>query len=168
MRQREVVCINIITSAILCLATLMFLLNMEKFVDIGLPSPVSPLEFPYFISAFLLIASAIYFCSSLLAFYKSRSVKKNETINKSGDDAEHEDDRLVACVVYIAILYMYYFLICLFGFIIATPVTMLAVSVILGAKNYRVLIPSYIAFSLLMHFTALKLMKIDLPAGILF
>lgn len=167
MKEKELRIADIIISTLLCICIAIFLINIELFVDIGLPSVVSPVDFPFFVSFVLFICAVLYLVKSFSVIRK----RHNGILHNSGEDpdiAADADDRPFACVIYIAILYGYYFLILFAGFIISTPIVMLAVSAILGARRFYVLIPAYTAFSLLMYYVSLKAMKIALPAGMLF
>ena len=150
---------DVIIGVILFMISFPFLLNMHHFVSGGMHSAVSPLSFPRFVMVLVVILSVVLVITGLFS-------KPVPTATDGKKDATAANP--VNSLIYLGLLFLYLILLHFVGFMIATPIIMVCVAYILNGRNFKVLIPGFIAFSVGLYFVALKLMKIMLPLGIFF
>ena len=149
--------VDVFIGFILFVISFPFLLNMHHFVSGGTHSAVSPLDFPRFVMTLVVILSLVLMITGFI----SPSEKKLEKITENPPNK-------VNTLIYLGILFLYLGLLHYVGFVIATPIVMTMVAYILNGRNFKVLIPGFIGFSVGLYYVALKLMKIILPMGIFF
>ena len=140
-----------------------FAATIENYIDIGIPSTVSPALFPTYIAYLFILFSVIYFILSLINLHKMRQGLKGK---------EHvpqiiASDSASTSFIYLCILLAYYLCFERLGFVISTPVIMAIVTVVMGHRNLRILFPGYVVFTLLIYFVTLEVLKIQLPQGLL-
>ena len=148
---------DILIGFILFVISFPFLLNMHHFVSGGTHSAVSPLDFPRFVMTLVVILSLVLMITGLFSSPK----KKLEEITENPPNK-------VNTLIYLGILFLYLGLLHYVGFIISTPIVMTMVAYILNGRNFKVMVPGFIGFSVGLYYVALKLMKIILPMGIFF
>ncbi len=148
---------DVVIGLILFMISFPFLLNMHRFVSGGMHSAVSPLSFPRFVIVLVVILSVVLMITGLF----SKSAPAVEEKKGVGPNP-------VNSLIYLGLLFLYLILLHYVGFMVATPIIMVGVAYILNGRNFKVLIPGFIAFSVGLYFVALKLMKIMLPLGIFF
>ena len=163
---------NVVIGAVLFLVSFPFLLNMHKYVSGGSHSSVSPLAFPKFVMILVVVLSLVLVVTGLL-----EKPGKDGTRDQDGDPAKPAPGLPGAqagkinhknTLVYLGILFLYLAGLHFVGFMISTPIIMLMVAYILQGRNFLALVPGFIAFSVGLYYISMKLMKIILPAGILF
>ena len=87
---------------------------------------------------------------------------------RHGGQGGEEAGRFLALAGYVGILFLYLIGLHLAGFVYATPVVMLLVSLTLGLRRWLAGLAAYIAFTLAVQHAAFHFMQIILPTGILF
>ncbi|MCG8567381.1 MAG: tripartite tricarboxylate transporter TctB family protein [Desulfobacterales bacterium] len=150
---------DIIIGFILFMISFPFLLNMHHFVSGGTHSAVSPLSFPRFVMVLVVILSLVLMVTGFLS---------KPTADPQAKEKASAPVNQVNTLIYLGLLFLYLILLHYVGFVIATPIIMVAVAYILNGRNFKVMIPGFIAFSVILYYVALKLMKIMLPLGIFF
>lgn len=140
-----------------------FAATIDDYIDIGIPSTVSPALFPTYITYLFIFFSFIYFILSLINLHKMRqSLKRKEHVPQI-----IASDAISSSFIYLCILVAYYLCFERLGFVITTPVIMAVVTVAMGHRNLRFLFPGYVLFTLLIYFVTLEVLKIQLPQGVL-
>ncbi len=135
-----------------------FLISMPFFVSGGASSVTSPLSFPRFVVSIAVILGVLLMAAACVSSKNSREETASAGTHGSKGNI----------LLYIGILFLYLFLLHYAGFLVSTPIIMLMVAYLLQGRNFRVLVPSSIIFSVAIYYVALKLMKIMLPVGVLF
>lgn len=162
MTVRKKIYFDVWCSTILTLATAAFTLNIDRFVDVGVPSTVSPATFPRYISVVLVLFLTVYMFTSLRALLLFRKA----------DTGVHVPDIIPAdhslsCILYVGILVAYYFLFQYAGFVLATPPVMAGVALLMGVRSMKYLLPGFVVFTLALYYVTLHILKIQLPLGVL-
>lgn len=140
-----------------------FAATIDEYIDIGIPSTVSPALFPTYITYLFIFFSIIYFILSLLNLRKMRqTLKRNEHVPEI-----IASDATSSSLIYLGILLAYYLIFERLGFVISTPFIMAIVTVAMGHRNLKFLFPAYVLFTLIIYFVTLEVLKIQLPQGVL-
>ena len=154
---------------VLTLGSFLFV-TMESWINQGLPSQVSPLIFPRFVLGLTLMATVVLLVTSIRQIIVMRAGTLVQTCSGFEpldlDQANHEGFGK-GFVIYIAILVAYYLAFEPLGFLVTTPLVMLAVSWMLGGRRIIVSLLACITFSIVMQQTLLRALKVALPEGIL-
>ena len=150
---------DIVLGLIIFCACLPFLIVMPQFVSGGASSITSPLSFPRFVIGIAVALSFLLIVAACL--YPKKEERK---------DVDLEDDRRQALniLLYIGILFLYLGMLNNVGFMISTPIILLMVARLLQGRNFLILLPLSIFFSVGLYYVALKLMKVMLPCGVFF
>ncbi len=156
----------------LFIASFLFLLTMHRFVYGGVQSTVGPLFFPKFVMTLVVVLSLVLVFKGFLRPAKKEAAAEPEETEASPatfkDPLEEEEVSNLNIVIYLGLLVAYMGMMHLVGFIVSTPIVMMVVAIILKGRNYIAMALMSIFFSVTLYYVALKLMKIMLPAGILF
>lgn len=142
-------------------------LNVDNWVVESMPATLSPAFFPSVMLLVLIGMSAILVLLSLRALrHMLRGEVDNERLRlqEGGDEA----GRFVALASYVGILFLYLIGMYYIGFVYATPVIMLLVSLTLGLRNWLAGSVCYVLFTLALNYVAFNYMQIILPTGVLF
>ena len=144
---------------------LFFLMNIDKFVYGGIPGSISPVLLPKLITMLIVFLSIIMVGISL---FKNNNIKDN--INKKVKSLTDEDQivsqKFIA--LYIGILFSYFLLLYLFGFMLSTPFVMFAIMFILGGRNMKVILPLVIICPPLLYYLCYHFLRVMLPQGLIF
>ena len=142
-------------------------LNMESWVIETMPSTISPAFFPTLTSKLLFLFSFILVILSLRTVFLVASGKTDAGLNTSTQEGEGTG-RYLALVGYITIMFLYLIGMYYVGFVISTPIVMLAVALLLGIRRWLIGFVCYVAFTLVLDYAAFHFMQIILPSGVLF
>ncbi len=161
--------VDLVASLLLTGAGLFFFLNMDAYIDEGLPAVISPLVFPKFIVVILLLFSVAFLYVSLATAYRLRNARTimSTPIEAYTEADEEEEEQGRGFYIYIAILFVYYLTFESLGFLVATPPVMLAIAWLLGGRRPAVAFASFFLFSIAVEQVFYRAMKMALPAGIL-
>lgn len=164
---------DLIAAPFLLLASLIFLYNMDIFIDVGLPSVVSPRTFPSFIVACIAVLSFLFCFFAAWTFLRKKPLAAPAADPVEAVEAEDlaEMERAGSgrgFLSYILILYAYRYLMEYCGFLIATPLAMLAVARLLRGRRWHILLPSFVAFAFALDYVTFHCIRIALPLGKLF
>lgn len=170
MTQKQSVYVDVITSVVLLAAGLFFFAAMDKYVDEGLPAQISPLVFPRFVTVITLLGALALLVESVRELRAMRAGRMDtdalaEPLLEA--DLEEAEESSKGFYLYIAILVAYYFAFDILGFLLTTPLVMLAVSRLLGGRRILVSLLLFIAFTLVVDQTFFRVLKMALPEGIL-
>lgn len=142
-------------------------LNVEACIVEAMPSMISPAFFPRLIALILAVLSAALLAILLRAAWHMLSGtvdRERLELQEAGEEA----GRFLALAGYVGILFLYLIGLHLVGFVCATPVVMLLVSLTLGLRRWLAGLAAYIVFTLLIRHAAFQYMQIILPTGLLF
>ena len=144
---------------------LLFLINIDTFVYGGIPGTISPVLLPKLITTVILLLSLIMVGTSL---FKNKNL--NDTVNKKveavTDDDEVVNQKFIA--LSIGILFSYFLLLYVFGFMLSTPFVMFAIMFILGGRNMKVILPLVIICPPSLYYLCYHFLRVMLPQGLLF
>lgn len=149
-------------SLLLAAALLFFHSRIDEWIVEAMPAAISPATFPVFVTRVLIIMSLALVAVCIRDLYRMRGGAAIE------EEGEPEDGRLLPILGYVAILFLYLAGLNWLGFVVATPVAMLAVGLLLGIRRRAAGLASYIAFTLLLNDASFRFMQIILPQGSLF
>ncbi len=141
--------------------------NIDACIEEAMPSAISPAFFPGLISLILACLSALLLAFMLRAAWHmlcGTVDRERLELQEGGEEA----GRFLALAGYVGILFLYLIGLHLAGFVYATPVVMLLVSLTLGLRRWLAGLAAYIAFTLAVQHAAFHFMQIILPTGILF
>ncbi|HIU18427.1 MAG TPA: tripartite tricarboxylate transporter TctB family protein [Candidatus Avidesulfovibrio excrementigallinarum] len=142
-------------------------LNMESWVIETMPSTISPAFFPTLTAQLLFWFSLILVGVTLwVMFYKKPGTADNK--RKASAQTTESTGRVFALIGYIAIMFLYLIGMHYVGFVISTPLIMLAVALLLGIRRWIIGFVCYVAFTLALDYAAFHFMQIILPSGVLF
>lgn len=167
--QKKMILANKVVALVIFAGSFLFMLNMHKYVYGGVQSSVGPLFFPKFVMT-LVVALSLLLVG--MEFFKKKkeavppSALQPEGVKEAGGEEEEVNNWNI--VIYLGILFGYMAMLHFIGFLISTPIVMMAVAIILKGRNYITMTLMSIFFSVTLYYVALKMMKIILPAGILF
>lgn len=171
MHRNDTRLADILAAPFLLIASLVFLSRMDRFIDVGLPSAVSPRTFPGFILACVAVLSFLFCILAVRAYLKpSPAASPAAAKGPTGNPVKSPDDEATSArgfVIYILILYVYRYLLEYVGFLPATPLVMLAVAHLLGGRR-RVLLPCFVAFAFALDYLTFHGIRIELPVGAFF
>ena len=138
--------------------------HIDGWVVEAMPSTISPAFFPTVVTRVLIVMSLA------LVGISSFDVWRMSTGGEvSAEDVEPEGKgRMLALLAYVLILFLYLAGMHFVGFVVATPLVMLAVALLLGIRRWFIGLLCYIAFTLALNYASFHYMQIILPAGILF
>lgn len=141
--------------------------NMDACIVEAMPSAISPAFFPRLITLILVVLSALLLAILLRAtWHMLTGTVDRERLELQA--AEEEAGRFLALAGYVGILFLYLLGLYLIGFVCATPVVMLLISLTLGLRRWPVALAAYVAFTLVIRYAAFHYMQIILPTGLLF
>ena len=162
---------DLIAAPFLLIVSLIFLYNMDIFIDVGLPSVVSPRTFPGFIVVCIAVLSLLFCFFAAYVFLKKKTAARPPA-DPAAAAAEAEDLAAMGqagsargFLSYILILYAYRYLMEYCGFLIATPLAMAGVAWLLHGRRWHILLPSFGAFAFALDYMTFHCIRIALPLG---
>lgn len=142
-------------------------LNMDNWVIEAMPSTISPAFFPTLTALLLFLFSLTLTGLSLLAVRHMLSGEIDDErlhLQEAGEQA----GRFLALGGYILVMFLYLIGMYYVGFVISTPLVMLAVALMLGIRRWLLGLACYVAFTLALNYASFHFMQIILPSGVLF
>lgn len=167
--QKSILIPDILASFFFFITSIFFLLYMDDLIYEGLPSVISPAVFPTFIGLVVATLSAIFFLFSMIIFLKKLLGKDGTSKNF---DAlfimqildEDNDFSAKRCTYYVLLLIAYSQLFFLLGFLLSTPIIMVAIAYLLGGRRFHVLLPMFILLAFIINYVSFHYLRIALPA----
>lgn len=141
-------------------------LNMENWVIETMPSTISPAFFPTLTAQLLFLFSLVLVGLSLRDIFLAKS--GGSEVQRKKPAQEGEGGRYLALFGYIGIMFLYLIGMHYVGFVVSTPLIMLAVALLLGIRRWIIGFICYVAFTLVLDYAAFHFMQIILPSGVLF
>jgi hypothetical protein len=133
---------------LICFSLVLFFFITPKFVDDQGVSGVSPRFFPNFATLILLICStALLAIDILTARRKSHEALSHKHNDTSSEGVVHPIDYMPLVVA--GILLIYFFLFEYIGFLWTTPIVMALLMILLGQRNWKVIVASCLGMTFL-------------------
>lgn len=122
---------------------------------------------PKIVAYGIILMGAIIVIQALLAFTKQRKKEKAAGQAKEATQAPKAGANIGRVVMIIALLAAYYFGFQYFSYVVSTIVLIAGTSVILGYRNWKVLLPTAVIISITLYLAFSNLFHIHFP-GIFF
>lgn len=165
MTRKKFYIIDILTASILFFTTSFFFMQMDQYIDQGLPAIIDPILFPKVIALSLMIFTFVYLLGSLYRGYRLIGSPAQMTEQVFIEQDAEEPESNVGFYAYIAVLLGYYLAFEPIGFVLSTPIAMMVIAKMLGNRKMIVSFVAYVLFTLCIYYLFLKAMQLSLPIG---
>lgn len=176
MPSSKAIRVDLAITAVLLLLLFSLYANLEACVQQVVPSLIDPKFFPSVVLIALLVVNALVLCLGVFDWRRQKAacaaadadVVPDKKPIKTGESESKASGSIFALLLYIGILFLYVLGLHYLGFVYATPLVMLLISLMLGLRRIVLGCAAYIMFTLLVDYLALHVMQIILPTGALF
>lgn len=149
MDRRKIDCV---VSSILVVVAIIILTN-NNLVEGGVESSLGSMTLPRIVASFMLVISSVIGCQAFWNLLKG-SASEDDTVNTKG---------FFSIALYIAIFVCYWWLLPSFGFLICTPLMMLAIAALLACDNWKIMAAVSVAVPLIIFYGSRHFLYVYLP-----
>ena len=142
-------------------------IQMPNWVIETMPATVDPAFFPALTSKLMFLFSVVLVGIVLWTMFR-KDPGKAGIMRKATEKGAEGTSRVLSLFAYIAIMFLYLIGMHYVGFLISTPLVMLAVALLLGIRHWIIGFACYVAFTFILDYSTFHFMQIILPAGVLF
>ncbi|CAG36974.1 tripartite tricarboxylate transporter TctB family protein [Desulfotalea psychrophila] len=145
--------LDVIIHAVLIIMSIIVLTN-DNLVEGGMETALGSMFLPRLIAVCIIAFSGTIGAQSLYKLRKALPLEEQEFIDTNG---------FMGIVVYIAYFLIYWYMVPIVGFIVATPFIMIAVALLLGSRNWLVMLPLSIVTPILIYYGCYNYLRVLLP-----
>lgn len=149
MDRRKIDCV---VSSLLIAVSITILTN-NNLVEGGVESALGSMTLPRIVAGVMLIIAAIIGIQALWSLIK----------NSTADDDKIDTKGFASVALYIGIFTVYWWLLPIFGFLICTPLMMLAIAALLACNNWRMMLVISIVVPLIIFYGSRHFLYVYLP-----
>ena len=136
------------------IALSLFILTNDSLVVGGIETDLGSMFLPRLLAIFIMGFSGTIAISALLKLRRKAAIESHEIVDTTG---------YLGIVVYIAIFALYWFLVPLLGFMLTTPFIMLAIMMLLGGRNWKIMLPLSVIAPILVYYGCYNFLRVMLP-----
>ena len=136
------------------IAMSLFILTNDNLVVGGVETDLGSMFLPRLLALFIMGFSATIAISALLKLRRDAEIEEHEVVDLGGYGG---------IFVYITIFALYWYLVPLLGFMITTPFAMIAISMLLGGRNWKVILPLSVIAPVLIYYGCYNYLRVMLP-----
>jgi hypothetical protein len=145
--------VDIVVMTMLIIASIIILTN-DNLSEGGAQTELGSLFLPRIVAGFIIIFSLFIGATSTYKLIAKKALETDETISLNG---------FLGVNIYVGIFILYWFSVPYIGFLIATPLVMLSVAVLLGAKNWLAIGTMSVVVPLLVFYGSVHFLRVYLP-----
>ncbi|MCG8473645.1 MAG: tripartite tricarboxylate transporter TctB family protein [Desulfobacterales bacterium] len=145
--------VDVIVGAVLTIMAVCILVRDDLVVG-GLETDLGSMFLPRLLAWFIIAFSLTIGGQALLKIRRGAVREEQETIDTKG---------YLGIVYYVSIFASYWYLVDIFGFIVCTPFAMIAVMLLLGGRNWKVMLPLSVVAPVLVYYGCYNYLRVMLP-----
>lgn len=136
------------------IALSLFILTNDNLVVGGMETDLGSMFLPRLLAIFIMGFSGTIAISALLKLHRKADLERHEVVDTNG---------YFGIVIYIAIFALYWFLVPLLGFMLTTPFIMMAIMMLLGGRNWKIMLPLSVIAPILVYYGCYNFLRVMLP-----
>ena len=150
MNRRKV---DVVVGFIL-MALAMTLLVRDDLVIGGVETDLGSMFLPRILALFIIAFSFTIAAQAILKLRSNKKLEEHEVVDTNG---------YLGIAIYISIFATYWVLVQKLGFIITTPFVMIAIMLLLGGRNWKIMIPLSTVAPVVIYYACYNVLRVMLP-----
>ncbi|MCG8532460.1 MAG: tripartite tricarboxylate transporter TctB family protein [Desulfovibrionales bacterium] len=136
------------------IAISLFILTNDNLVVGGVETDLGSMFLPRLLAFCIMAFSANIAISALLKLRRAADIEQHEIVDLNGYGG---------IAVYVTIFALYWYLVPILGFIATTPFAMIAISTLLGGRNWKIIVPLSVIAPVLIYYGCYNYLRVMLP-----